>query len=142
MINELTKQERICLLHMLYLAETVDGVLDSREEELLKVYADKLGLRCNQEDLKKFKNLSLPDELEIIKTYEQRKKKILFSEIVAVMFSDGIYDDKEKAFIQIMKIIPRKNLVKYRFFLNNLVFRCWDFELIQKRHTFGDRFLI
>ena len=95
MINELTKGESLSFLELVYLAINVDDLVFEKEEKAFEGYIERLGINNSMED---FSDVSLEETLKNIKTYETRKKKIIFMEVLGVLFSDDIYDDVEKEF--------------------------------------------
>ena len=96
MINELSKMEGKWFLNLVYRAIMIDDMIYDKEEDAFISYTKKLGFECSLDD---FKTISLEDTIDLINTLENRKKKIIFAEVLGVLFSDDIYDDTEKKFI-------------------------------------------
>lgn len=96
MINELSKEERTIFLNLVFFAINCDSLVFNKEKEIFNGYVEQLGIERQIDD---FKNESLEETLEQVKSYNKRKKKIIVSEIFGVLISDGIYNEQEKAFI-------------------------------------------
>ena len=96
MIRELTKEEGRSFLKLVYLAINSDSVVFDEEKAAFEGYVKKLGL---DETLDSFSSASLEETLSEVNTYELRKKKIIFTEILGVLYSDEIFDEEETDFV-------------------------------------------
>jgi uncharacterized tellurite resistance protein B-like protein len=95
-LAELQLEEKVAFLELASLIAEIDGNLSIYESSILNKYQKEMGL----EDYK-IKGLSIEEILGIFKN--ERSKYIVLTEIFQLIFSDGVFHDKEKESIRLIK---------------------------------------
>ena len=97
MINELKQEERQAFINLVYLAIICDDKIFEKEVEAFNAYAKKLNLDCSIDTIDE---VDMEETLKEINAYKKRTKKIIFAELLGVLYSDDLYDDIEKEFVK------------------------------------------
>ena len=97
MINELKQEERQAFIYLVYLAIICDDKIFEKEVEAFNAYAKKLNLDCSIDTIDE---VDMEETLKEINAYKKRTKKIIFAELLGVLYSDDLYDDIEKEFVK------------------------------------------
>lgn len=93
---ELQLEERIAFLELAALISKVDGKLSIFESSVLNKYKKEMGL----EDYI-IKSLAIEDILKVFKN--ERSKKIVLTELLQLIFSDGVFHNQEKESVRFIK---------------------------------------
>ena len=97
MINELKQEERQTFINLVYLAIICDEKIFDKEVEAFNAYAKKLNLDCSIDTIDE---VDMEETLKEINTFKMRTKKIIFAELLGVLYSDDVYSDIEKEFVK------------------------------------------
>lgn len=93
-LNQLLEKEKIAFLELAQVVAWVDDEFTAEEEALLNLYKQEVGVA--QDFLIQKHSLQ-----EILAHFSsETSKNIAFIEVLAVVFSDGVYSDEEKAIIK------------------------------------------
>ena len=97
MINELKQDERQAFINLIYLAIICDDKIFDKEVEAFNAYAKKLNLDCSIDTIDE---VDMDETLKEINAFKKRTKKIIFAELIGVLYSDDVYSDIEKEFVK------------------------------------------
>ena len=95
-LNELDFVEKEAFISLALHAAETNGTVADEEYQMIEDY-------CKEMDIAFFDARNIKALDEIVKTYaesSERCRKIVVLEIIGLMFADGGYDDKEKAFVE------------------------------------------
>ena len=95
--NDLTDFDKIILYAMVMKAIYIDGVESAEERDFLVAMKKKYNLPANFHDLTLVDNFKWV--LRMLKTYNKRKLKYLFKEVINVLISDNDFNDAEISFL-------------------------------------------
>jgi hypothetical protein len=95
-LTKLQQEEKEAFLELAYLMATVDGKFSVFENPVIAKYQKEMDL----EDYK-IKGLAIEDILKVFK--EERSKHIVLTEILRLVYSDGIVHETEQASITLIK---------------------------------------
>lgn len=96
-LAELQPQEKKAFLELAYLVASADGHLTPKEEALLEEYKKEMVM----EESHKIENLSF--EKIVSQFQSERSKNIALTELLSLIFSDGVYHEEERKSIQMIK---------------------------------------
>lgn len=95
-LNHLQEESKECFLRVCVHAALSNGVFDKEEKETLATYCREMNVDVHVPEIKEtFEELMCT--LSSIAT--QAEKNIIVLETLALVKSDGVYDDKERAFM-------------------------------------------
>ena len=97
MINELKQDERQAFINLIYLAIICDDKIFDKEVEAFNAYAKKLNLDCSIDTIDE---VDMDETIKEINAFKKRTKKIIFAELIGVLYSDDVYSDIEKEFVK------------------------------------------
>lgn len=95
-LTELQLEEKIAFLELASLIAKIDGNISVFENSILRKYQKEAGI----EDFSP-KRLAIEEILKEFKT--ERSKNIVLTEILQLIFSDGVFHDQERESIQLIK---------------------------------------
>jgi tellurite resistance protein len=95
-LEELQQEEKEAFLELAFLMAKIDGNLSVFENPVISKYQKEMNLKDY-----KIKNTSLEDILRVF--IKERSKHIVLTEILRLVYSDGIVHDSEKASIRLIK---------------------------------------
>lgn len=95
-LDELKPEERIAFLELASLIARIDGKLSIYESTILDKYMKEMELE-NYE----IKGMPIGDILNIFKN--ERSKKIVLTELFQLIYSDGVFHDKEMESVRLIK---------------------------------------
>ncbi|MEC1521069.1 hypothetical protein P9D43_03335 [Neobacillus niacini] len=95
-LNKLQQEEKEAFLELAYIMATVDGNFSIFENPVIAKYQKEMDL----EDYK-IKGLAIDDILKVFK--EERSKHIVLTEILRLVYSDGIVHETELKSITLIK---------------------------------------
>jgi tellurite resistance protein len=95
-LTELQTEERKAFLELAALIAKIDGKISIFENSILIKYQKEMGL----EDYK-IKSLEIGEILRVFKT--ERSKNIVLTELLQLIYSDGVFHDQESETIQFIK---------------------------------------
>ncbi|MBD5525767.1 MAG: TerB family tellurite resistance protein [Lachnospiraceae bacterium] len=95
-LDKLNNEEQEAFLSLSVHAAKANGVVEEEEKSMIKEYCREMGhSHFNTEDVLPFEKV-----VEIYGNSEMQNRKIVLMEILGLLYADGTYDEKEKAFIQ------------------------------------------
>lgn len=95
-LTELQPEEKKAFLELASLISTIDGNLSIYENPVLDKYQKEMGL----EDYS-IKGHAIEDILKVFKS--ERSKNIALTEILQLIFSDGVFHDQERESVHLIK---------------------------------------
>lgn len=95
-LAELETEEKEAFLELASLISLIDGDLSIYEIPIIKEYQKETGLE-------NYSIKGLPMEEILARFKNERTKKIVLTEILRLIFADGVYHDEEKKSVQIIK---------------------------------------
>jgi uncharacterized tellurite resistance protein B-like protein len=95
-LAELQPEEKMAFLELAALISEIDGQLSIYEQPILNRYEKEMGV----EDYD-IKGLAIDDILKYFKT--ERSKNIVLTEILQLIFSDGVFHDQERESVRLIK---------------------------------------
>nr|WP_263326808.1 hypothetical protein [Neobacillus sp. Marseille-Q6967] len=96
-LNELQPEEKVAFLELAYLMAKIDGKKTTFEHSILDVYKKEMEI----ENYTIRGGLGIEDIVQAFKT--ERSKNIVLTEILRLVFSDGVFHDHEKESIRLIK---------------------------------------
>lgn len=97
-LQELNKDEQKSFLELAYLVARSNGVVDETEKKMLDTYKQEMEITIDLE------NIQVRDLEEILPVFKEQKiKRIVFLEAIAIAFADGIYHEEQKQLISRLK---------------------------------------
>lgn len=119
-LNELGKKEGIALLQLLSQLANADGDFSSEEKALYKEYLEELNVKESE-----VPDSKLDDVVIVLKDSSVRNKNIIYFELVGLALVDGVFDEREQAFLNELgnklAIQGSKRLAFVDYFGNSLV---------------------
>ena len=94
-LNELSKDEAVYFLNLVSIFARVDNKFSKEEQVLLNEYKEELGIADEEATIKEYNEI-----IDIIKKLDQRKKRIIYFELVGLALVDGEYETKEIDFLE------------------------------------------
>lgn len=95
-LDKLNSEEQDAFLSLSVYAAKANGVVAEEEKNMIEEYCREMGIAFfDAEDVLPFEKI-----VEIYSESEIQNRKIVLLEILGLVYADGIYDEKEKAFIQ------------------------------------------
>lgn len=98
-LSQLETSDRKTFLELAHITANSDGVIVDQEIEILERYRDEMNLSHKEYEIQ---NISMETIIGELKSRSDEIKKIILFELMAIAFSDGIYDENQK---QIMKYL-------------------------------------
>lgn len=95
-LTKLQQEEKEAFLELAYLMATIDGKFSVFENPVIAKYKKEMEL-----EEYKIKGLAIDDILKVFK--EERSKHIVLTEILRLVYSDGIVHDNEQNSIRLIK---------------------------------------
>ena len=95
-LNLMNKPQKELFMELAIKAAEVNGVVELEEKNMLKAYAIEMQIHARYKTERETEEI-LNSLLEI--TCEKERRIIVF-EILGMMFSDGVYDEKEEQFVK------------------------------------------
>lgn len=95
-LAELSQEEKEAFLELASLISTIDGNVSVYESTILSKYQKEMGLEEYQ-----VKGQVLEDILKAFKT--DRSKNIVLTEILQMIFADGVFHEKERESLYLIK---------------------------------------
>ena len=97
LLNQLSENSKNLFLNLEVFLANVDGEYSESEDRIIRMHCKEMGLEIIQYN----ENVMLEDIFKNINSeMTVKEKKIIFIELLAVVFIDGVYDDREKEFIE------------------------------------------
>ncbi len=97
LLNQLSENSKNLFLNLEVFLANVDGEYSESEDRIIRMHCKEMGLEIIQYN----ENLRLEDIIKNINSeMTVKEKKIIFIELLTVVFIDGVYDDREKEFIE------------------------------------------
>ncbi|RSK28805.1 TerB family tellurite resistance protein [Bacillus sp. HMF5848] len=97
-LGQLTEKEKVAFIQLAHFVAKIDGSVSDKEQEFIDLYIKEAAL---SEDHPISDSLQLHDILEAFVT--TTSKNIALIEVLALIFSDGIYDDEERKLVKEIK---------------------------------------
>ena len=94
-LNELNKNEGIAFMQLVKGLSTVDNTFAKEEKILYADYLEELGIKEDE-----IKERDLNFAYESLKNSSERKRNIIYFELVGLALIDGEYDEKEVEFLE------------------------------------------
>lgn len=94
-LDELSKEEAIHFLNLVSIFARIDNKFSKEEQVLLKEYKEELGIMDEEINRKDYNEI-----IPILKNLTQRKKKIIYFELVGLALVDGEYETQEIDFLE------------------------------------------
>jgi uncharacterized tellurite resistance protein B-like protein len=116
-LAELTPEEKTAFLELASLMAQIDGYLSVYESSILEKYQKEMGLENY-----KIEGLPLDDILK--RFHNERSKKIVLTEILQLIYSDGVFQDEERESIRLIKEsfgIERKEYESFKDWINKIM---------------------
>jgi tellurite resistance protein len=114
---QLETEERKLFLELAHLIANSDGIIVEQEEEMLERYRDEMNLSHKEYEIQ---NLSLDNILAELKDHSLENKRMILLEVLAIAFSDGVYDEEQKQIIKKLKQSFNISVEEYETFKNLL----------------------
>ncbi|MCH6266110.1 MULTISPECIES: hypothetical protein [Neobacillus] len=95
-LAELQPEEKRAFLELAAMIANIDGNLSIFESSILSKFQKEMGLKDY-----KHEGLAIEDILKTFKT--ERSKNIVLAELLQLIYSDGVFQEKENETIQIIK---------------------------------------
>lgn len=95
-LAELQPEEKRAFLELAAMIANIDGNLSIFESSVLSKFQKEMGLKDYQ-----IEGLAIEDILKTFKT--ERSKNIVLAELLQLIYSDGVFQEKESETIQIIK---------------------------------------
>lgn len=93
-LNELNKNEGIAFMQLVKKLSIIDNTFARKEKELYSDYLEELNITEEIEDI------DLNSIYEVLKVSSERKRNIIYFELVGLALIDGEYDEKEVSFLE------------------------------------------
>ena len=95
-LAELRPEEKTAFLELASLIAQIDGYLSIYESSILEKYQKEMRLE-------NYKIEGLPIEDILKRFHNERSKKIVLTEILQLIYSDGVFQDEERESIRLIK---------------------------------------
>lgn len=93
-LNELKANEKDAFLELARLAAESNGIISSEQRALLEMYGHEMKIDHSVQ------KVAVSSSLEALaKIFGDKSKNIVFIELLALICSDGVYDELEKEFV-------------------------------------------
>lgn len=126
-LNELNKNEGIVFMQLVKGLSTVDNTFAKEEKILYADYLEELGIKEDE-----IKERDLNFAYESLKNSSERKRNIIYFELVGLALIDGEYDEKEVEFLEEVgdKLgIRRNKKIAFANYFYNFV-DVYDFSIV------------
>lgn len=97
----LNTAEKVAFVNLLYNAAKVDGHFGQNEQEHIDAYITEMGLTGGQTTDMSYKTETV---LELFSKSSFQAKKIVYTELMALIFADGKFSTEEKKFVKQVQI--------------------------------------
>jgi len=94
-LNELNKNEGIAFMQLVKNLVNSDSVFAKEEKNLYQEYLDELSIKESE-----ILDVKLNSIYEVLKSSSERKRNIIYFELVGLALIDGEYDEKEVDFLE------------------------------------------
>jgi len=94
-LNELNKNEGIAFMQLVKNLVNSDSVFAKEEKNLYQEYLDELSIKESE-----ILDIKLNSIYEVLKSSSERKRNIIYFELVGLALIDGEYDEKEVDFLE------------------------------------------
>lgn len=95
LLNELTKNEKDAFVSLSIYVAKANGVFENEEKGMIEEYCKEMNLESY--DLENIKPIE--EVFDIYSKSDEKIKKIVFLEILGLVYADGTYDEKENSFL-------------------------------------------
>ena len=116
-LNELNNNEAKAFVNLITMFANIDEVFAKEERKLINEYVEELSIDVNSVGAMDYK-----ESIEILKEISNRKKSIIYFELVGLALVDGEYGEKEVDFLDKIAYdldIPRyKKIAFANYFVN------------------------
>lgn len=100
LLGQLSENGKKLFLSLATVLANIDGECSVSEQRLLKQYCEEMSIDPIPYDA----NTNIQDIVRYInESMTVKEKKIIFIELIAVAVIDGVYDDKEKEFVESLR---------------------------------------
>ena len=127
-LNELNEKEAVAFINLVNQFANVDEVFAKEEKELIKEYLEELNI-----DKEKVGSLEYDEVMNELKSLTNRKKSIIYFELVGLALVDGEYGEKEVDFLDKIAVsldIRRDKKIAFANYFFNFK-EIYDFSVVE-----------